>query len=96
MKKIILDKYEQEIEDALARGEFHSVPKKEFEEEKIMLQEAAKRFLELKKSKSITLRVKNENLIKFKVKAEKKGIPYQRIINTFIDQYANDEIRITI
>lgn len=95
-KNLVLDDYERELEASIARGEWVSMPKKEFEKEKKELEDAAKRFLELKKSKSITLRVKNENLIKFKVKAEKKGIPYQRIINTFIDQYANDEIRITI
>jgi len=95
-KNLVLDDYEKELEASIAQGEWVSMPKKEFEKEKKMLQEAAGRFLELKKSKSITLRVKNENLIKFKVKAEKSGIPYQRIISTFIDQYANDKIRIAI
>ena len=34
MQKIILDKYEQEIEDAIANGEYSSVPKTEFKKTK--------------------------------------------------------------
>ena len=79
MQKIILDKYEQEIEDAIANGEYFSVPKTEF-----------------KKSKSITLRVKNEDLITVKSKARGVGIPYQRIINMLINGYANDRIKLAI
>jgi len=96
MKKIILDKYEQEIENAIKRGEYVSVPKKEFEETKKMFREAARNYLEMKKSKKITLRVKNEDLIRVKAKAERTGIPYQRLIGTLIKQYSEDKIHLAI
>ena len=53
--KVILDKYEQEIEDALEKGEFESTPN--LEATKQMFQEAARNFRQLQETKSITLRV---------------------------------------
>lgn len=91
-----LDDYERELEKFLDKGEYISVPKKEFEETKKMFQEAARNYFEMKKSKKITLRVKNEDLIKVKAKAEKTGIPYQRLIRTLIKQYSEDKIHLTI
>lgn len=91
-----LDDYEKELKAFLDRGKFVSLPKKEFEKEKKLLRETAKQYLELKKSRSITLRIKNENLIKVKARAEKHNIPYQRLINILIDQYANEKIRVVI
>lgn len=96
MQKIILDKYEQEIENAIANGEYSSVPKAEFKKTKKMFEEAAKNYFEIKKSKSVTLRVKNEDLITVKSKAKGVGIPYQRIINMLINGYANNRIKLAI
>lgn len=89
-----LDDYEKKLEEFLNKGEFETVENEEksFTE----LQEAAKNYLRLQKSKPITLRVKQENLIKFKARAKNVGIPYQRIINTFIDLYGNNKIRLAI
>lgn len=94
MKKIVLDKYEQEIEAALERGEY--VPVKNFEKSKKMFEAAARNYLEMKRSKKITLRVKNEDLIRVKAKAKKSGIPYQRLIGTLLRQYAEEKIHITL
>lgn len=96
MQKIKLDKYEQEIEDAIARGEYSSVSKNELKKTKQIFVEAAKNYFEIKKSKSITLRVKNEDLIIVKSKAKGVGIPYQRIINMLISGYANNRIKLAI
>lgn len=93
-KNLVLDEYEQEIEDALDRGEFVSDPN--FEETKKMFEEAAKRHIELQKSKSITLRIKNEELIKVKAKAKRKGIAYQTLINLLIRQYLNNETEVVL
>lgn len=84
-----LDRYEQEIEDALERGEYVESPN--FEETKKMLEEAAKRHIELQKSKSITLRIKNEDLIKVKAKAKRSGIAYQTLIGLLIRKYVSRE-----
>jgi len=85
MKKIVLDKYEQEIEDALAKNEYVSV--NDLEETKQLFQEAIKNYKELQETKSITLRVKKEDLIKIKSKAKENGIAYQTLISLLIHQY---------
>lgn len=82
-KNLVLDDYEQEIEDALERGEFVSDPN--FKETKNLLEEAAKRHIELQESKSVTLRVKKKDLIRLKAKAARNNIPYQTLINSYTE-----------
>ena len=89
-----LDDYEKELEEFLEKGKF--VPVKNFEKRKKDLQEAAKNFLELQKTKRITLRVKNEDIIKVKAKAKKVNIPYQRLLNALIHKFAEGETSINI
>lgn len=93
-KNIILDEFEQEIEDSIGRGEFVSTPN--FEETKKMFQEAAKNFRELRETKSITLRVKQGDLIKVKAKAIRNKLPYQTLIGILIHKYAEGETKITL
>lgn len=81
----MLDKYEQEIEDALSKGEFTSASN--LEDTKQLFQEAVKNYRELQETRSITLRVKKEDLIKVKVKAKRNGIAYQTLIGLLIRQY---------
>ena len=92
--KVILDKYEQEIEDALDRGEFVSAP--DLEATKQMFQEAAKNFRRLQETKSITLRVNLEDLIKVKAKAKRNGIAYQTLISLLIRQYIKGETEVNL
>ena len=89
-----LDDYEKELEEFLEKGKF--VPVKNFEKRKKDLQEAAKNFLELQKTKRITLRVKNEDIIKVKARAKKVNIPYQRLLNALIHKFAEGETSINI
>jgi len=89
-----LDKYEEELEKFLNKGVY--VPVENQEESLMELQEAAKNYFKFKKNKSITLRVEGEDLTKVKVKAQKHGIPYQRIINMLINGYANNRIKLAI
>ena len=89
-----LDDYEKELEEFLGKGKF--VPVKNFEKRKKDLQEAAKNFLELQKTKRITLRVKNEDIIKVKARAKKVNIPYQRLLNALIHKFAEGETSINI
>lgn len=93
-KDLVLDEYEQEIEDALERGEFVSTPN--FEETKKMFQDAAKNFKQLRESKSITLRLRKEDIMKVKAKAARNKIPYQTLIGLLIHKYANGETKISL
>ena len=92
--KAVLDKYEQEIENALDKGEFVSTPNLEGTKE--MFQEAAKNFKLLQETKSITLRVNLEDLIKVKAKAKRNGIAYQTLISLLIRQYIKGETEVVL
>lgn len=92
--EVPLDDYEKELEAFLNEGKFQRA--ENFEETKKMLEEAAKRHVELKKSKSITLRVKQEDLIKLKARAKREGIPYQTLISMLIRQFAEGKTTIKI
>lgn len=93
-KNLVLDKEEQEIEAAIERGEYVSTP--DFKERKKAFQEAAQRYNELKQAKRITIRVKQEDLIRVKAKAKQRGIPYQTLLNALIRQYAEGHIQIVL
>lgn len=86
---LVLDDYEQEIEDAINRGEYVSDPN--FSKNKRMLEEAAARHLELHNSKPVTIRIKQLDLIKVKARAKAKNIPYQTLLGSLIHQYAEGE-----
>lgn len=92
--KITLDKYEQEIEEALSKGEFTAVS--DLEDTKQLFKEAVKNYRELQETKSITLRVKREDLIKVKAKAKRNGIAYQTLISLLIHQYIKGEKEVTL
>lgn len=89
-----LDDYEKELQEFLNEGEYRSV--ENLKETKKMLEEAAKRHIELQESKSITLRVNKKDLIKIKAKAKRNNIPYQTLINLLINNYAEGKSQLTI
>ena len=93
-KNLVLDEYEQELEDALERGEFVSDPN--FAENKKIFEEAAKNFTELEESKSITVRVKKKDLVKLKARASRNNIPYQTLINLLINSYTSGKTKLTL
>lgn len=93
-KNLVLDEYEQEIEDALERGEFVSDPN--FKETKKMFEEAARRHIELENSKSVTLRIKQKDLMKLKAKAARNNIPYQTLINLLINSYTEGKTKLSL
>lgn len=92
--KVILDKYEQQIEDALTRNDFVRVS--DLEDTKKLFQEAAKNYTQLQQTKSITLRVKKEDLLKVKAKAKRNGVAYQTLISLLIRQYVKGETEIVL
>ena len=71
---------EQEIEDAIERGDY--TPVKNFAEEKERYEAIAKYTLE--KTKAINIRLTEKNLIKVKAAAAREGIPYQTFITSLI------------
>ncbi|OGM28185.1 hypothetical protein A2801_04095 [Candidatus Woesebacteria bacterium RIFCSPHIGHO2_01_FULL_41_10] len=89
-----LDDYEKELKEFLEKGEFVSDPN--FKENKKMFEEAAKNFIELEESKSITVRVKRKDLAKLKAKAARNNIPYQTLINLLISQYNEGKTKINL
>lgn len=93
-KNLVLDEYEQTIENALEKGEFVSDPN--FKETRKIFEEAAKNFVELEESKSITLRIKKMDLIKLKTKAIRNNIPYQTLISLLIHQYIRGEKEVVL
>jgi len=89
-----LDDYERELKEFLDKGEFVSDPN--FKKNKKMFEEAAKNFVELENSKSITLRIKKKDLIKLKAKAARNSIPYQTLINLLINSYTEGKTKLTL
>ena len=61
-KKIKLDAQEKRIEKALERGKYRSTPN--LAETKKLFKQADKNYQELNKTKRITIRVNNQDLIK--------------------------------
>lgn len=93
-KNLVLDHYEKEIEASLERGEWKGVDN--FEKRKKELREGAKDTLELRKSKRITLRVNQGDLIKLKAKAKRKNIPYQTLLNVLIRDFVGDQYSVKL
>jgi len=91
MKNVKLDTYEQEIEDALGRGEFRSVKnlKQEIERHRKIARYTLKL---LKKNKSISIRVPEQTLNTIKAKAAKEGLPYQTLIGSILHKYASGQL----
>jgi len=87
-KNLVLDEYEQEIEDAIESGDFKPtpIPAKEL----AMLKKAAENTLKLmKKDENINVRVSHETKLALQKKAAKLGLRYQTLIGSILHQYAN-------
>lgn len=70
------------------------IPMDDYEKE--LAEEAAERYFELKRNKSVTLRVSSNSLFKVKAKAKKRNIPYQTLINMLINDYADGKLKLAI
>ena len=80
-----LDNQEKRIERALEKKEYVSVPN--LDDNKKIFQEAIKNYQELTKTKRITIRINNEDLIKIKARAKRNNIPYQTLLKALIRQF---------
>lgn len=91
-----LDDYERELKEFLDKGEYESATPEELEKTRKMFAEAVWVAKQPEKTKSITLRVKQKDLLRVKVKAKENNIPYQRLISTLIHQYAEGKMNIIL
>lgn len=83
-KNLVLDKYEQEIEDALNNGKMKPVPASK----KLIEKYAAIAKASLAKKKNINLRININTYLGLKKKAAKLGLPYQTLAGSILHQYA--------
>ncbi len=87
MKKIKLDKEEQEILDAYESGEFESVMTDE--RKKSIGQIAAATF---KKDKRINIRLSGRDLSAIQRRALEEGIPYQTLVASILHKYVSGSL----
>jgi predicted DNA binding CopG/RHH family protein len=82
MRRVKLSRGEREIEQALVRGEYVAVGKREFEE---IAQAVAHR----RKNAVLNVRVNSEDLKAIKEKAQHHGIKYQTFIAELLHRVAH-------
>lgn len=87
MKKIQLDKEEQEILDAYESGEFESVMTDE--RKRSIEQVAAATF---KKDKRINIRLSGRDLSAIQRRALEEGIPYQTLVASILHKYVSGSL----
>jgi predicted DNA binding CopG/RHH family protein len=92
-ENLVLDEYEQEIEDSIDPSNFTL---KTSQEEKLFWKELATRHIQLKKSKRINIRINNEDIAKVKAKAKLNNIPYQTLLSALIHKYAEGDLEVTL
>ncbi|MBF0276096.1 MAG: hypothetical protein HQK84_12770 [Nitrospinae bacterium] len=87
MKKVKLDKEEQELLDALESGEFESdltPSRREF------IEESAKQTF--KKDKRINIRISGRDLLGIQRRAMEEGIPYQTLVSSILHKYVSGSL----
>jgi len=85
MKKIKLDKEEQEILDSFERGEWKSV--KNLKREVKRHQEYARNTL--KKDRRVNIRISSKDLEEIQTIAVADGIPYQTLMSSILHRFVN-------
>lgn len=94
-KNLKLDRYEQEIEDAISFGRVHKVV--DIEKLRKKYAQYAKYTKELtKKDKRVNIRMNEIDLSVIQNKASENGLPYQTLINTILHQYAKGKIKVEL
>lgn len=87
-----VDKEEQELLEAFDKGEFVSVKNKD--NVILELKEAAKNTIT--KTRHVSIRLSEKDLVKIKAKSVETGIPYQTLIGSVLHQFAEDKIKIVL
>jgi len=88
MKKIKLDKEENELLDSFEKGELKSIPDKKSEiKNHIEYAKATNR-----KDKRVNIRISTRDLESIQRKALEEGIPYQTLISSLLHKYINGRL----
>lgn len=91
---IPFDQEEADFIASIENGEWESLPAEESKKIKKILQTAAqKKFL---KSKPISIRLKQNTLLRLKNKASEIGIPYQTLLSALAEQYTQGKISLKV
>lgn len=94
-KNLQLDPYEQEIEDAIEKGEVKEIQLTKEDKERYAA--AARNTLKrMKKDARLNIRVKRSDLDSIQQKAAQNGMPYQTLISTLLHHFAQGKITITL
>lgn len=90
---LVLDAYEQEIEDSIPDdfSDF-TISKKDRD----MFIEAAIQHKAFQKSKRINIRINNEDLSKVKSRAKRNNMPYQTLLSSLVHKFANGELKASL
>lgn len=91
-KNLVLDEYEQEIEDAFEKGDITPIPNQKEEIERY--RSYFKNFN--KKNKRISIRVAEGDLKEIQKRAIESGIPYQTLVAAILHKYVKSEFSIGI
>ena len=82
MRQIRLTRQERNIENALVRGEYQSVPKAEFED-------IARAVAHRHKDAILNIRINSDDLMSIKQKARGLGVKYQAFISELLHRVAH-------
>lgn len=88
-----LDSYELDLSDAISKVKNVKRPKdyKKYMAEAVLVSNNT-----LSKSKTISIRLAQKDLLKVKTKALENGIPYQTLLGSLIGKYAKGEIKLKL
>lgn len=92
-QKIILDKYEQSIEDSIPKDFKPIYATKKQIDQFAKIASAHKNY---QKSKRVNIRINNADLIAIKAKAQQNNMPYQTLLNALVHKYAKGETKIVL
>lgn len=84
-KNLILDSYEQEIEDAINSGSIKPLPNSK----QLIKKYSDMAKADLIKDANMNIRVSKITIAKLKKKAAKMGLGYQTMVGSLLHQYAN-------
>jgi len=94
MKDLKLSKEEKQILKDVESGLY--ISEKLTNKEIDRLQQIAKNTIQLRKTKNVNIRIREDDLNKLRVKAQASGIPYQTMISVLIRQYTSDKLQVQI